>query len=67
MIFGTHSASMNAILIGSFILVLVGVIDDITELSAKTQFIGQLAAARYAYNETTANNAIGFRISFYIN
>lgn len=36
---------MNAILIGSFILVIVGVIDDITELSAKTQFIGQLAAA----------------------
>ena len=28
--------------------------------------IGQLAAARYAYNTTTANNAIGFRISFYI-
>ncbi len=45
MLFGTHSASMNAILIGSFILVLVGVVDDISELSAKTQFIGQLAAA----------------------
>lgn len=29
--------------------------------------IGQLAATRYAYNESTANNAIGFRISFYIN
>ena len=29
--------------------------------------IGQLAAARYAYNESTANNAIGFRISFYVN
>lgn len=29
--------------------------------------IGQLAAARYAYSENTANNAIGFRISFYIN
>lgn len=29
--------------------------------------IGQLAAARYAYNCNTANNAIGFRISFYIN
>lgn len=28
--------------------------------------IGQLAAARYAYNDNTANNAIGFRISFYI-
>ena len=28
--------------------------------------IGQLAASRYAYNSSTANNAIGFRISFYI-
>lgn len=28
--------------------------------------IGQLAAARYAYNDNTANNAIGFRISFYV-
>lgn len=28
--------------------------------------IGQLAASRYAYNYNTANNAIGFRISFYI-
>lgn len=45
MIFGTHSAMMNAILIGSFIILIIGVIDDITELSAKTQFIGQLAAA----------------------
>ena len=29
--------------------------------------LAQLAAARYAYKDTTANNAIGFRISFYIN
>lgn len=29
--------------------------------------IGQLAATRYAYNAATANNAIGFRISFCIN
>lgn len=29
--------------------------------------IAQLAAARYAYKDTTASNAIGFRISFYIN
>lgn len=29
--------------------------------------ISQLAAARYAYSSNTANNAIGFRISFYIN
>ena len=29
--------------------------------------LAQLAAARYAYKDTIANNAIGFRISFYIN
>lgn len=45
MIFGTHSSIMNAVLIGSFIIILVGVIDDITELTAFQQFIGQLAAA----------------------
>lgn len=45
MFFGTHSSTMNAVLIGSFLIILVGVIDDIAELSAKTQFIGQLAAA----------------------
>ena len=45
MVFGTHSVTMNAILIGSFLILIIGVIDDITELSAKVQFIGQLAAA----------------------
>lgn len=45
MVFGEHSAIMNAVLIGSFIIVLVGVIDDITELGPLTKFIGQLAAA----------------------
>lgn len=29
--------------------------------------IGQLAATRYAYQNNTANNSIGFRISLYIN
>lgn len=45
MIFGTHSSIMNGILIGSFIIILIGVIDDITELGALPQFIGQLAAS----------------------
>lgn len=45
MFFGTPSSSMNAILIGSFIIILTGVIDDITELGAFTKFIGQLIAA----------------------
>lgn len=45
MIFGTHSDTMNAILIGSFIIILFGVMDDIVELGPLTKFIGQLAAA----------------------
>lgn len=45
MLFGEHSLIMNAILIGSFIIVLTGVIDDIKPLMAATKFIGQLAAA----------------------
>ncbi len=45
MIFGTHSPIMNAVLIGSFLVILTGIIDDITELTSFQQFIGQLAAA----------------------
>lgn len=45
MFFGTHSSIMNAVLIGSFIIIIVGIIDDITELGPLTKFIGQLAAA----------------------
>lgn len=45
MVFGTHSSIMNAVLIGSFIIILIGVIDDMVELGAKHKFLGQLAAA----------------------
>ncbi|MBE6138594.1 MAG: undecaprenyl/decaprenyl-phosphate alpha-N-acetylglucosaminyl 1-phosphate transferase [Firmicutes bacterium] len=45
MLFGQHSATMNSILIGSFIIVLTGVVDDIKPLKASTKFIGQIIAA----------------------
>ena len=45
MIFGEHSVTMNAILIASFIILITGIIDDITELNPLAKFIGQLAAA----------------------
>lgn len=45
MIFGTHSAIMNSILISSFIVVLTGVVDDIKPLGAGIKFIAQLTAA----------------------
>ena len=45
MLFGVQSLQMNSILIGAFIIVIVGVIDDISPLGAKTKFLGQLIAA----------------------
>lgn len=45
MIFGEHTATMNSILIGSFILIITGMIDDIKPLNPKPKFIGQIIAA----------------------
>ena len=45
MLFGVQSIQMNAILIGSFIIIIVGVIDDISPLGAKTKLLGQAIAA----------------------
>lgn len=45
MIFGEHTATMNSILIGSFVLLVTGIIDDIKPLSASTKLIGQILAA----------------------
>ena len=45
MIFGEPSSRMNAILIGSFIIIITGVIDDIKELKASHKMLGQIAAA----------------------
>jgi len=45
MLFGTASSQMNSILIGSFIIILTGIIDDIVELKPSVKFSGQIAAA----------------------
>ncbi len=45
MIFGEQTTQMNSILIGSFILLITGVIDDIKPLKARYKLIGQLIAA----------------------
>ena len=44
-LFGVQSQQMNAILMGSFIIILCGIIDDIKPLDAKSQFLAQLIAA----------------------
>lgn len=44
MCFGVHSVRMNSILIGGFIIVITGMIDDINPISAKAKLIGQVFA-----------------------
>jgi UDP-GlcNAc:undecaprenyl-phosphate/decaprenyl-phosphate GlcNAc-1-phosphate transferase len=45
MLFGHQSIQMNAILIGSIIIVITGIIDDIRPVPAKYKLLGQLAGA----------------------
>lgn len=45
MFFGQESIQMNSILIGSFIIVITGIIDDIKPISAKYKFCGQVIGA----------------------
>ena len=45
MLFGEHTVQMNAILIGSFIILVTGIIDDIKPVPAKYKILGQLAGA----------------------
>lgn len=45
MLFGQHSVQMNAILIGSFIIIVTGIFDDIKPVPAKYKFLGQIVGA----------------------
>lgn len=67
MLFGEHSIKMNAILIGSFIIVLTGVLDDVNDLRASRKLIGQLIAASIIvfYGKITLTEISAFGI--YIN
>lgn len=45
MLFGNQSIQMNSILIGSFIIIIYGMIDDMQTLDSKHELFGQLLAA----------------------
>ena len=45
MLFGAHSIIMNAILIGSFIIILIGAIDDVKPVPARYKLAGQIVSA----------------------
>lgn len=68
MLFGQQSIQMNSILIGSFIMILTGIIDDLNPIRAYQKLLGQLAAASVIvfYGGILLNNitAFGFSIDF---
>ena len=68
MIFGQSTIQMNSILIGSFIIVLTGMIDDIKPISAKAKLMGQIFASCVIvfYGNILLNNVtiLGLDINF---
>ncbi|MBE6157650.1 MAG: undecaprenyl/decaprenyl-phosphate alpha-N-acetylglucosaminyl 1-phosphate transferase [Firmicutes bacterium] len=66
MLFGEHSIKMNAILIGSFIVILMGIIDDIKPVKAKYRFLTHIAAASVIafYGGITLNDITAFGFTF---
>ncbi len=67
-LFGTMSLRMNAILIGSFIIILTGMVDDINPIPAKVKFLFQIIAASVVaiYGQILLSDlsAFGFYIEF---
>lgn len=45
MLFGQNTVQMNSILIGSFIIIITGIIDDIKPLNARDKLVGQIISA----------------------
>lgn len=68
MLFGHHSIKMNSILIGSIIIVLTGIIDDIKPIKASQKLVGQVIAALIVacYGKILLQNisAFGYVIDF---
>ena len=68
MLFGEQSVRMNSILIGSFIMILTGIVDDIKPIKAIHKLLGHIAAACVIvfYGGILLNDitAFGFYIDF---
>ena len=66
MLFGEQSIRMNSILIGSFIIILTGIVDDIKPIRASFKLLGHLVAASVIvfYGGILLNNITAFGFSF---
>ena len=67
MLFGETSVQMNSILIGGFLIILIGLIDDMTELKPSVKFMGQLASACVIvfYGQFLLDNVSAFGIDLH--
>ena len=65
MFFGDMTKEMNSILIGSFIILLTGIIDDINPLDAKHKLVGQVISASVIvfYGQILLNNITFFGLN----
>lgn len=66
MLFGEQSVRMNSILIGSFIIILTGIIDDLKPIKAYQKLLGHLMAASVIvfYGGILLNDITAFGFSF---
>ena len=66
MLFGEQSIRMNSILIGSFVIVLTGIVDDIKPIRASHKLLGHIVAAAIIvfYGGILLNNITAFGFSF---
>lgn len=66
MLFGEQSVRMNSVLIGSFIVILTGIVDDIKPIKARHKLLGHIIAAMVIvfYGGITLNNITAFGFSF---
>ena len=68
MLFGVNSIQMNSVLIGSFIIIVVGIIDDIKPIKSMQKLLGQVLAALVIifYGNIVLSHAtvFGYDISF---
>jgi len=68
MLFGINSIQMNSVLIGSFIIIIVGLIDDIKPIKGYQKLLGQIIASAIIvfYGKILLSNVtmFGFNIEF---
>lgn len=66
MLFGEQSIRMNSILIGSFIIILTSIVDDIKSIKASYKLLGHLIAASVIvfYGGILLNNITAFGLHF---